>query len=122
MPEQTTVTKAGTQITERTQPVVPKIDEPCQAMITTQIIIAEPMSDGTWRLITSLQDNYNIILDKREGDAAQQEVISRLQEIKKEWQTKERIISLENLLTIGRPSTSKTETKNSSLVPSAEES
>ncbi|GAI81510.1 unnamed protein product, partial [marine sediment metagenome] len=60
MPEQITTTKEGAQITKRTPEVVPNIDEPCQAIVTTQIIIAEPMSNGTWRLVTAFQDNYNI--------------------------------------------------------------
>ncbi len=122
MPEQTTITKGGTQITERKPPVVPNINEPCQAMVTTQIIVAEPMSDGTWRLVTSFQDNYNIILDKREDEAARQEVVGRLQEIRAEWQKQERIISLESLLTTGRPNLSKTEPKSSSSVQPVENS
>jgi predicted RND superfamily exporter protein len=78
-------------------------------MVTTQVIIAEPMSDGTWRLVTSFEDNYNIVLEHREGDAARQEVVGRIQEIKQKWQEQKRIISLESLLTTGRPNSSKTE-------------
>jgi hypothetical protein len=120
MPEQTTTTKGGTQITKRTPEVVPRVDEPCQAMITTQVIIAEPMSDGTWRLVTSFEDNYNIVLENREGDAARQEVVGRIQEIKRQWQDQKRIISLETLLTTGPPNSSKTPEKNSSSAPNVE--
>jgi hypothetical protein len=122
MPEPTAVTKGGTQVTERTPPVVPNLEEPCQAMITTQIIIAEPMSNGTWRLVTSFQNNYNIILEQRENDAARQEVVSRLQEIKQQWKDQARIISLESLLTTERPSGSKTREKSLSPAPTAENS
>lgn len=122
MPEQTTTTKAGTQVTQRTPDVVPNIEEPCQAMVTTQIIVAEPMSDGTWRLVTSFTDNYNIVLENRESDAARQEVVGRIREIRAKWQEQERIISLENLLTTERPSSSKTEPKSSSPVPPVENS
>jgi len=122
MPEQTTITKAGTQVTRRTPEVVPNINEPCQAMITTQIIIAEPMSDKTWRLVTSFQDNYNIILENREGDASRQEVVSRLQEIKRKWQNQKQIVSLETLLTTERPNSSKTEEKSSSSAQPVEKS
>ena len=120
MPEQTEVTEGGTQITKRTPPVVPNIEEPCQAMVTSQIIIAEPMSDGTWRLVTSFQDNYNIILENRESDASRQELVSSLQEIKRQWQEQTRIISLENLLTTERPNSSKTAEPSSSPAPNAE--
>ena len=120
MPEQTTTTKAGTQITQRTPEVIPNVEEPCQAIVTTQVVIAEPMNDGTWRLVTSFQDNYNIILEGRECEAARQEVVSRIKEIKSQWQNQQQILSLENLLTTGRPSSSKMELKNSSFVPPAE--
>jgi hypothetical protein len=56
------------------------------------------MTNGTWRLITSFQDNYNIVLEERMPDAARREVTSRLMEIKQQWQSKGLIISLENLL------------------------
>ena len=114
MPEQVSVTEGGAQITQRFPEVVPNINAPCQATITTQIIICEPMSDGTWRLVTSFEDNYNIILENRESDAARQEVVGRIQEIKRQWQNEERIVSLESLLTTGRPNSSKTESRKPS--------
>ena len=117
MPEQTSVTAGGTQITQHTQDVVPKLTEPCQASVNTQIIITEPMSDGSWKLVTAFQDNYNIVLEQREGDAARQEVVGRIREIKEQWQNQERIISLENLLNTGPPSSSKTESMKLSSVP-----
>jgi len=111
MPEQTITKPDGTQITKRTPGVVPNLQEPCQAIVTTQIVICEPMSDKTWRLVASFTDNYNIILDQRAHDAARQEVVGRIREIKQQWQDKGRIISLENLLTTGQPNLSKTEAK-----------
>lgn len=114
MPEQTSVLPSGTQVTRRIPPVVPNLKEPCQAIVTTQVVICEPMSNGTWRLVTSFQDNYNIILDQRDPKLARREVTGRIMEIKQQWQDKGRIISLENLLTTEPPSSSKTEKKPSS--------
>jgi len=119
MAKKTVVKPDGTQVTHRTQDVVSNIQEKCQAIVTTQVVICEPMTDGTWRLVTSFQDNYNIILAQREHDAARQEVVGRLQEIKQQWQDKGLIISLENLLTTGRPSLSKTEGKTKLPAPRA---
>ena len=104
MPEQTNTKTNGTQVTERQQPVVPNLDQPCQAIVTTQVVICEPMTDGTWRLVTAFNDNYNILLDQHDNDAARQEVVGRLQEIKQRWTDKGRIISLENLLSTANSS------------------
>jgi len=98
MVERTTVKPNQTQVTERISDVLPDLSNACQAIVTTQVIICEPMTNGTWRLITSFQDNYNIVLEERMPDAARREVTSRLMEIKQQWQSKGLIISLENLL------------------------
>jgi hypothetical protein len=121
MPE-TTITKPdGTQVTQRTQPVVPALDVSCQAIVTTQVAICEPMSDGSWLLVTAFEDNYNIVLDHRDKDEAKREVINRLMEIKQQWQDKGRIISLENLLMNERPPSMKMGQSPPSSAPVAAE-
>lgn len=121
MDEQTTVKPDGTQVTTRTAPVTPNLEEACQAIVTTQIVICQPMSDGTWQLVSSLTDNYNIILDNRESDAARDEVLSRITEVKDKWIKNQQIISLENLLTTGRPNSLRTEANNTSPAPIADD-
>lgn len=118
--KQTSVAADGTQTTNRTQPVMPELSQPCQAIVTTQIVICEPMNNGSWRLVSSFTDNYNIILDQRDGNAARQEVVGRIQEIKQEWDKKKQIISLENLLTTEPPNSSKMETNSPLPVPPVE--
>ena len=133
MTEQTTVTPAGTQVTQRKEPVVPNLNMPCQAIITTQVVICQPMTDGTWRLLSSFRDNYNLVLDDHGVDKTRREVVTTLSEIKEKWKKEDRLISLENLLIIGRPNTSsstrtesqnslKTEVRPSSDVPDAKKS
>jgi hypothetical protein len=121
MPEQTTTLPSGTQITERKQPVKPNLQEACQAMVTTQVVICEPMTDGTWRLVTSFQDNYNIVLDQRDPTLARREVTGRIGEVKQTWRDKGRIISLENLLTTEPLNLSKMEKNLPSSAHSAEQ-
>ena len=111
MDEKLVIKSNGAQVKTRTPAVVPNIDEPCQAIVNMQVVICEPMSDGTWRLVTSFKDDFNIILDHRTHDAARREVVDRLREIKQKWEDRGRIISLENLLTTGRPNLLKTEGK-----------
>lgn len=101
----------GTEITRKRPDVVPDTDNPCQAIVTTQIAICEPMSDGSWRLLTSFNDNYNIVLEGRDEDEAIKEVVSRLNEVKKRWEDKNLIISLENLLTSEKKQNFKMEEK-----------
>jgi hypothetical protein len=76
------------------------------------------MSNGSWKLLSAFNDNYNLVLDTRNPDDARQEVIERLTEIKQQW-TPEQIISLENLLTIGRQNLLSTEINESSPAPTA---
>ena len=121
MPEQTIRRTDGTQITTRTPEVVPNLKEPCQAIVTTQIAITEPMSDGTWRLVTAFTDNYNLILENRENMLARQEIIDRLREIKDQWKSQNAILSLENLLLTVHPNSLKTEEKTSSDAPLVDE-
>ncbi len=109
MAEQTTVTSGGTQITKHTQPVVPNLEEACQASVTTQVVIAEPMTDGTWRLLNSFQDNYNIILEQRETGLVHEEVAGHIREIKEKWKKQGQILSLESLLNTEHPNSLKTE-------------
>jgi hypothetical protein len=120
MAEQTKVKADGTQVTKRTPPVVPNLDEPCQAIVTTQVVLCEPMSNGTWQLLSAFNDNYNMVLEHREAEAARLEVLSGIMEIKEKWNREKRIISLENLLTIGRPSSSKTEKNDISSAQTVE--
>lgn len=121
MPEQTTIKSDGTQVTVRTPDVKPDLKKPCQAIVTTQVVICQPMTDGTWQLISAFNDNYNIVLEERSSDKARQEVVSRIAEIKQQWKDQERIISLENLLLTGRPNLLKTEPNESSPVPDVTE-
>jgi hypothetical protein len=98
MPEHKITKPNKTEVVERVAEVVPDLQNACEAIVTTQVIICEPMTDGTWRLITSFQDNYNIVLEERDPDKARNEVTNRLMEIKKKWHKKGLIIALENLL------------------------
>jgi len=78
--------------------IVPDLNKKCQAIITSQIQICEPMSNGSWRLVTAFKDNFNIILDNRDIEKAIDEVVDNLSEIKKTWKDQSKIISLENLM------------------------
>jgi hypothetical protein len=106
------VTQDGTQVTTKTSDVIADTKESCQAIVTTQIAICEPMTDGQWKLIAAFKDNYNIVLKEREPDKAKEEVIQAIEEIKNKWKKENRIVCLENFLTCPKiPEPSSTEIK-----------
>lgn len=79
-----------TQVTNNTPSLaVPDLDSPCQAIITTQIQIIEPLKNGRANNVATFTDNYILLLDKRKEEEAIEEVVERLSEIKKKWQIKQ---------------------------------
>ena len=66
--------------------VEPDMSNNCQAIVTTQVVICEPMTNGQWRLVKSFQDNYNVVLENRPIDDAVQELVDGMKENKQRWQ------------------------------------
>ncbi len=87
MPERTYVRADGVQVTERIPDVTQNLDEKCRATVNLQVVICEPMSDGTWRLVTAFRDGYNLVLPSRNPDSAKNEAIELLESIKQKCQT-----------------------------------
>lgn len=79
--------KDGVQVIENIPDVTPNINEKCRATVNLQVIICEPMSDGTWRLVTAFRDGYNIVLPSRDTETAKSEAIELLESIKQKCQT-----------------------------------
>jgi hypothetical protein len=100
MPERTYVRADGVQVTERIPDVVPNQNEKCRATVNLQVVICEPMSDGTWQLVTAFRDGYNLVLPSRNHEMAKDEAVELFEGIKRQCQTE----CINNLLV--EPSTS----------------
>ncbi len=92
--EQIVTQKGDTQIIVRQQPVVQDKTVKCQAIITSQVMVCKPMTDGTWTLVTSFNDNYNVVLDGKTEEELKAEIVDKLKQSKEGME----IISLVNLL------------------------
>ena len=92
--EQIVTQKGDTQIIVRQQPIVQDTTVKCQAIITSQIMVCKPMTDGTWVLVTSFSDNYNVVLDGKTEEELKAEIVDKIKKSKEGMET----ISLVNFL------------------------
>jgi hypothetical protein len=93
MIENIDVKQDGTVVTTKQQQVGPDPNKKCQAVITTQIVLTEPLTNGKWNVIDVINDNYIIVLDNRGVEDALQELKEKLQGAKEQWTTVSTTIS-----------------------------
>jgi hypothetical protein len=57
-------------------------------------MVCKPMTDGTWVLVTSFSDNYNVVLDGKSEEELKAEIVDKIKKSKEGME----IISLVNLM------------------------
>jgi flagellar biosynthesis chaperone FliJ len=82
---------------EKNDVLIPDKNKKYQAVVTCQIQINQPMSDGNWIPYNVFTDNYNVVLNER-GDEAVSELKEQIEKMKENWRKDGRLICFENLL------------------------
>jgi len=97
--------------------IEPDMQKPCRATLIIGIMIAEPLTNGTWRPIHVDNDSLGVILQGHNPQELATQVRQKIQEFKESWGNQ--IIQLEILQTDVPANQSQTEEKSSSNAPTA---
>ncbi len=99
--QKTQVQSDGTQITTRSEVVRPDPEKDCHASIQIQVVVSEPLTNNTWRLVCSEKDSYNVVLSERDTNKIGDTIRLQLRELQELWKKNNKeIISLHNPLNI----------------------